>query len=88
LRALIDNPAGGTLAGREREAARFCEKLSRTPGTIARADVDALRAVGFDDPEIVTIVAASSFANYGGRIAAGLGVRPEAYLSPDAQRAI
>ncbi len=88
LRALVDNPAGETLGGREREAARYCEKLTRAPGTMARGDVEALRAAGFDDRGIVTIVAAASFANYCGRIAAALGVRPEAHLSQAAQRAI
>jgi uncharacterized peroxidase-related enzyme len=88
VRALVENPAGHTLGGREREAARFCGKLTRAPGTMARADVEALRAAGFDDRGIVTIVAAAAFANYCGRIAAALGVRPEAYLSAAAQSAI
>src|SRR5262249_50682596 len=40
LRALVDDPGGGSLAGREREAARFAEKLTRAPGTMARGDVE------------------------------------------------
>lgn len=88
LRALAENPAGTSLGGHEREAARFCEQLTRAPGTTARADVDALRMAGFDDRGIVTIVAAASFANYCGRIAAALGVRPEEHLSEAAQSAI
>jgi uncharacterized peroxidase-related enzyme len=88
LRALADNPAGGILTGREREAARFCEKLTRAPGTMSRADVEALRTAGFDDRGIVTIVAAASFANYCGRLAAALGVQPEAHLSEAAQSVI
>jgi len=88
LGALADNPAGDSLNGREREVARFCEKLTRAPGTTAPADVEALRAAGFDDREIVSIVAATAFANYSGRLAAALGVRPEASLSEAAQNAI
>jgi uncharacterized protein YciW len=44
---------------------------------MARADVEALRAAGFDDRDIVTIVGAVAFANYRGLIAAALGVQPE-----------
>jgi uncharacterized peroxidase-related enzyme len=88
LRALVDNPAGDTLRGRERAAAHFCEKLTRAPGTMARADVETLRAAGFDDRGIVTIVAAAAFANYCGRLAAALGVGPEAQLSEAARSAI
>lgn len=88
LRALINNPAGDTLGARACETARFCEKLTRAPGTMARADVEGLRATGFDDRAIVTITAAASFANYCGRIAAAFGVRPETYLSETAQSAI
>jgi len=75
LGALVDDPGGGSLAGREREAARFAEVLTRAPGTMARADVEVLRAAGFDDRDIVTIVGAVAFANYRGRIAAALGVQ-------------
>ncbi len=88
LRRLIDNPAGSELDGGEREVAYFCDKLSRAPGTMARADLERLRAAGFDDPALVTIVAAASFANYCGRLAAGLGVGPEAELSEAARSAI
>jgi uncharacterized peroxidase-related enzyme len=77
LRAVVDDPGGGSLAGAEREAARFAAKLTRAPGTMARADVEALRAAGFDDRDIVTIVGAVAFANYRGLIAAALGVQPE-----------
>ncbi|MBF6569503.1 MAG: hypothetical protein IVW54_11590 [Candidatus Binataceae bacterium] len=84
LRAIVDHPGGETLAGREREAARFCEKLTRAPGTMVRADVEALREAAFSDREIVTIVGAAAFANYAGRIAAGLGVAPERKLSAQA----
>jgi uncharacterized peroxidase-related enzyme len=88
LRIMIDNPADAALDPREREVAGFCEKLTRAPGTMARADVEILRGVGFDDPAIVTIVVAAAFANYLGRIGASLGAIPEESLSEPARTAI
>ncbi len=88
VRALIDDPSGGGLAEHERATARFCEKLTREPAAMTRADVEALRAAGLDDGAIVTIVAAASFANYCGRLAAALGVQPEVQLSETARNAI
>ena len=59
----------------------YAEKLTRSPGAMAEADVAVLRAVGFDDRAIhdaCTIVAYFAFVN---RIADGLGVELES--SPD-----
>ncbi|GEM_PF-819533 len=88
LRILIDNPADAALDPREREVVGFCEKLTCAPGTMTCADVEGLRGVGFDDPAIVTIVAAAAFANYLGRLGAGLGAIPEESLSEPARTAI
>ena len=55
----------------------YAEKLTRTPGAMAAADVSVLRAVGFDDRaihDVCTIVAYFAFVN---RIADGLGVELE-----------
>ena len=55
----------------------YAEKLTRTPGAMAAADVAVLRAAGFDDRAIhdaCTIVAYFAFVN---RIADGLGVELE-----------
>ena len=55
----------------------YAEKLTRTPGAMAAADVSVLRDVGFDDRAIhdaCTIVAYFAFVN---RIADGLGVELE-----------
>ncbi len=77
LRALVDKPAQGVLGGREREAARFCEKMARLPNAMARSDVEALRAQGFEDREIMTIAASAAYESFLCGIAAGLGIRLE-----------
>ncbi|MDP3766945.1 MAG: carboxymuconolactone decarboxylase family protein [Dehalococcoidia bacterium] len=75
--ALVGKPAEGALVGREREAARFCEKLARLPGAMARSDVEALRAHGFADRDILTIAASAAYESFLCGIAAALGTRLE-----------
>ena len=84
---LIDKPAEGALVGREREVACFVEKMTRLPSQMSRADVEALRAQGFDDRDIVTIVASCAYESFLCGIAAGLGVQLEdAAFAPTALR--
>lgn len=81
---LILDPAGTTLSGPEREVARYCEKLTREPGTMARSDLDAVRQAGFADRDLVTIAASAAFENFLGRMAAGVLVWLEEDLTPGA----
>ena len=80
IRGLTERPGevGAGLNEKERAVARFCEKLTRLPGPMTRSDLDAVRASGFEDRELLTIVASASFENFLGRVAAGLGVGWEA----------
>ena len=71
-----------------------CEKLTLEPWTMAEADVESLRTVGFDDVAILAIVQAAAYRNYITRVADALEVEltnaeyPEAILSAfPAQRA-
>ena len=52
----------------------FCERMTLEPWTMAQADVESLRAVGFDDVEILAIVQAAAYRNYITRVADALGV--------------
>ena len=52
----------------------FSEKLTLAPWTMAKDDVDGLRAVGFDDVAILAIVQAAAYRNYITRVADALGV--------------
>ncbi len=52
----------------------YAAKLTETPGLIDDADVDALRAVGWDERAIYEATALISFFNYSGRMEAASGL--------------
>ena len=52
----------------------FAVKLTRTPYRHTRSDVDALRAVGFDDTGVLQITLIAAYFNYINRVADALGV--------------
>lgn len=52
----------------------YVEKLTREPASVARTDVDNLRANGFEDQAILQINLIASWFNYINRVADGLGV--------------
>ncbi len=55
----------------------FVDKLTRTPGEMARADVEDLRQAEFSDRDILHIVEVAAYYAYVNRIADGLGVELE-----------
>ena len=61
---------------------RFAVKLPATPAAISDADVDALRAAGFSDRDILDIVEVVGYYAYANRIADGLGLQTESWI-PD-----
>jgi len=62
----------------ERGMLDYAVKLTRSPQTMQRADVDVLRDLGFDDGAISQIVQVTALFNYYNRIADGLGIDNEA----------
>lgn len=61
----------------EAAIARYADKLTRDPGAIERADVDALRAAGLGDHEILDVNNQVAHLNYTNRVANGLGLLTE-----------
>ncbi len=59
---------------RDRLMLGYVETLTRNPASVAREDLDALRAAGFDDRAILQINMIASWFNYVNRVADGLGV--------------
>lgn len=62
------------LPAADAELVRYTAKLTRDPGSVTAADLDALRAVGFDDLAIVDANAQCAHLNYVNRVANGLGI--------------
>ena len=60
----------------------FVVKLTKTPGAMEDADVDALRSASFSDRDILDIVEVVGYYAYANRIADGLGIETETWI-PD-----
>jgi uncharacterized peroxidase-related enzyme len=52
----------------------WAEKLTLTPARCTRADVESLRAAGWNDEEIVSAAQIIGFFNHLNRLADGLGI--------------
>lgn len=64
-----------TGSARLDEILRYTAILTRSPGHITERDIDALRAVGLDDADIVAANNLSAYYSYTNRVATGLGLR-------------
>jgi uncharacterized peroxidase-related enzyme len=65
------------LDEKDRAMLTYVEKLTKNPPSIWRDDMEALKAVGFDDSAILQITLIASFFNYINRVADALGVGRE-----------
>ena len=72
--ALAADKPEQAFAGRELAALRYARTLTREPSRLARADVEALRAAGLDDGEILEVNQVASYFAYANRTVLGLGV--------------
>jgi len=62
---------------------RFADLLTRTPGATSPADVEALHDVGFTDRDVLDIVEVIAYYAYANRIADGLGITLEPWVTDD-----
>jgi uncharacterized peroxidase-related enzyme len=62
----------------------YAEKLTLRPASVTREDVDALRAVGFSDEDVLHICEVTAYYAYANRIADGLGVELEPWIPEEA----
>ena len=60
---------------------RYAVKLTRSPASVTEADVEELRAAGFDDLDIVDANSQCAHLNYVNRVAMGLGIH--SVVDPD-----
>ncbi len=61
----------------------YSAKLTHTPGEMDATDVEALRAEGFTDRDILDITEVIGYYAYVNRIADGLGVQTESWIPTD-----
>jgi len=67
------------LSHRERAICDYAAKLTHEPHVMEKADVEALRAAGLGDGEILDACQVAAYYAYVNRMAEGLGVELEAY---------
>ena len=65
------------LAPPARALCDFAVKLTAQPAAIARADVEELRAQGWNDAAIHDAIQVIAYFNYINRVAEGVGIEPE-----------
>ena len=79
---LKEDYTNAALHPADRAMLDYAAKLSRTPGAMSEADIEALRTVGFSDRAILDIVQITAYYAYVNRIADGLGVLLEGEGAP------
>ena len=62
------------FSGRELAALRYARTLTREPASLARENIDAMRAAGLDDGEILEVNQVTAYFAYANRTVLGLGV--------------
>ncbi len=74
------------LGERDRAMLDYAIKLTQSPSSMTRADVERLREHGFDDAAIHDIAQIAALFNYFNRLADGLGIDLEPEFPPDPRR--
>jgi len=70
------------LSPADRALCDYATRLTLAPGKVTGQDVNGLRGHGFDDAAITVAVQVISYFNYINRIADGLGVDDEPWMTP------
>jgi len=73
---------GAALSPAQRALCEYAEKLTLRPAEMAVADIDALRAHGFEDVQIHSAIQVVSYFNYINRIADAVHVDLEPEMTP------
>jgi len=74
FRVLQANRPDEVFAGKELALLRYVQKLTAAPQTMRREDIDALRAAGATDGEVLEANQICAYFNYSNRLLNGLGV--------------
>ena len=79
LAQLKEDYTRAALSPADREMLDYAAKLTLTPASVSRADLQLLRNAGFDDRAVLDIVQIVAYFAYANRLADGLGVTLEDY---------
>ncbi|MEX0795444.1 MAG: peroxidase [Acidimicrobiia bacterium] len=71
------------LSGERLAMLRYAEKLTREPSAVTESDVVSLRREGFTDTDILHIAEVVAYFAYANRIADGLGIPLEDWITED-----
>lgn len=74
LAAIADPKSAAPSKPRLAAMVRHVDLVTQDPGSTMRTDIEALRAAGLTDRDIVTLSGLIAFVNYQARVAAGLRV--------------
>jgi uncharacterized peroxidase-related enzyme len=77
LAALRADKPEDAFTGKDLALIRYTQKLTRSPGKMQKADVEACRTAGADDGEILEVNQVCAYFNYSNRLLNGLGVTTE-----------
>jgi uncharacterized peroxidase-related enzyme len=77
LASVERDPAGAPLDELQRAIVDYAIKLTRSPRSITRQDIDRLRNKHLSDAAIHDIAATTAYFNFVNRVALGLGVELE-----------
>jgi uncharacterized peroxidase-related enzyme len=72
--AVLKDYTSAGLTPKERALLDYVWKLSRSPGAMARSDIEGLRAHGWEEPQIVAAVHVTGFFAYMNRVAEAFGL--------------
>ena len=70
-----DHP-NADISERMKQALDYAAKLTRAPASMTAADIDGLRAVGWEDEDVMDIAEVTALFNFSNRMASGLGWAP------------
>lgn len=65
------------LTERQRAVAAFARRVASDSSAVSAADLETLRAVGFDEVDVVELVAATAQANFANTVADATGITPD-----------
>jgi uncharacterized peroxidase-related enzyme len=72
-------PLAAGTSPRERALIIYALKLTATPAEMSREDIEAMRAAGLDDGEILDANQVTAYFAYANRVVDGLGVELESW---------